>query len=118
MSVELGVKNNDGSGSKSQSEFRSLWSPVVNYVSNLNFKTVTKHPTSCLVAVNKLRLVPVRFMGSKHQLFGEKEAIWKVFLDYEFSLSPRAFYQLNRNKLRVLYSEAVKALEMFPQKIT
>ena len=36
-------------------------------------------------------------------------------LDYEFSLSPRAFYQLNPEQTEVLYSEAVKALDVSPE---
>lgn len=31
-------------------------------------------------------------------------------MDYEFELSPRAFYQLNSEQANVLYGEAVKAL--------
>ena len=36
-------------------------------------------------------------------------------MDYEFSLSPRAFYQLNPEQTQVLYSEAVKALDVSPE---
>ncbi|MGV7331541.1 hypothetical protein PJK51_29385, partial [Mycobacterium kansasii] len=43
-------------------------------------------------------------------LFNEKETITEGVLDYEFELSPRAFYQLNSEQANVLYGEAVKAL--------
>ena len=43
-------------------------------------------------------------------LFNEKETITEGVLDYEFELSPRAFYQLNPTQANVLYAEAVKAL--------
>ncbi len=49
--------------------------------------------------------------GDKTQiLFNEKETITEGVLDYEFELSPRAFYQLNPEQANVLYAEAVKAL--------
>ena len=49
--------------------------------------------------------------GEKTQvLFNEKETITEGVLDYEFELSPRAFYQLNPTQANVLYAEAVKAL--------
>lgn len=43
-------------------------------------------------------------------LFNEKETITEGVLDYEFELSPRAFYQLNPTQANVLYAEAIKAL--------
>ncbi|MFC4653199.1 23S rRNA (uracil(1939)-C(5))-methyltransferase RlmD [Lactococcus nasutitermitis] len=43
-------------------------------------------------------------------LFDEKETITEGVLDYEFELSPRAFYQLNPTQANVLYAEAVRAL--------
>ena len=48
-------------------------------VKNLVEDLVTKHPEIVTVAVNKIRLVPVRFMGNKRRLFGEKRPFWKVF---------------------------------------
>lgn len=41
---------------------------------------------------------------------------YRRVLDYEFELSPRAFYQLNSEQANVLYGEAVKALN--PKKMT
>lgn len=49
-------------------------------------------------------------------MFNEKETITEGVLDYEFELSPRAFYQLNSEQANVLYGEAVKALN--PKKMT
>lgn len=43
-------------------------------------------------------------------LFAEKETITEGVLDYDFELSPRAFYQLNSEQANVLYGEAVRAL--------
>lgn len=49
--------------------------------------------------------------GEKTQiLFDEKETITEGVLNYEFELSPRAFYQLNPIQANVLYTEAIKAL--------
>ena len=48
------------------------------------------------VAVNiQIKLKPVRFMVKKTEIIWGQESIQEGVLDYEFSLSPRAFYQLN-----------------------
>ena len=53
------------------------------------------------------------------EIYGEKtEVIWgnadisEEVLDYQFSLSPRAFYQLNPQQTEVLYGQAVAALDV------
>ena len=76
---------------------------------------VTKHPEIVTVAVNKIRLDPSgNLWGTNADYLGE-DAILEGVLDYEFSLSPRAFYQLNPEQTEVLYSEAVKALDVSPE---
>ena len=51
-------------------------------------------------------------MVKRQRLSRGQESIQEGVLDYEFSLSPRAFYQLNPEQTEVLYSEAVKALDV------
>ena len=63
------------------------------------------------VAVNFHPRKTSEIYGERTQiLFNEKETITEGVLDYEFELSPRAFYQLNSEQANVLYGEAVKAL--------
>ncbi|MDS5527804.1 23S rRNA (uracil(1939)-C(5))-methyltransferase RlmD [Streptococcus pneumoniae] len=50
--------------------------------------------------------------GEKTEIIWGQESIQEGVLNYEFSLSPRAFYQLNPEQTEVLYSEAVKALDV------
>nr|MBW8204317.1 23S rRNA (uracil-5-)-methyltransferase RumA [Streptococcus oralis] len=50
--------------------------------------------------------------GEKTEIIWGQESIQEGVLDYEFSLSPRAFYQLNPEQTEILYSEAVKALDV------
>ena len=51
-------------------------------------------------------------MVKRQRLYGGQESVQEGVLDYEFSLSPRAFYQLNPEQTEVLYNEAVKALDV------
>lgn len=68
----------------------------------------------------ELKTVAVNINASKtSDIFGQiTEVIWgqesinEEVLDYGFSLSPRAFYQLNPKQTQILYSEAVKALDV------
>lgn len=63
------------------------------------------------VAVNYHPKKTSEIYGDRTQiLFNEKDTITEGVLDYEFELSPRAFYQLNPTQANVLYAEAVKAL--------
>ncbi len=63
------------------------------------------------VAVNYHPKKTSEIYGDRTQiLFDEKDTITEGVLDFEFELSPRAFYQLNPTQANVLYSEAVKAL--------
>ncbi|MEX2804783.1 23S rRNA (uracil(1939)-C(5))-methyltransferase RlmD [Streptococcus sp. H31] len=66
----------------------------------------------------EIRTVALNINADKtSQIYGEKTVIlWgedtieEEVLDYGFSLSPRAFYQLNPQQTQVLYSEVVKAM--------
>ncbi|HGD5298352.1 TPA: 23S rRNA (uracil(1939)-C(5))-methyltransferase RlmD [Streptococcus agalactiae] len=68
----------------------------------------------------ELKTVAVNINASKtSDIYGQiTEVIWgqesinEEVLDYGFSLSPRAFYQLNPKQTQILYSEAVKALDV------
>lgn len=76
---------------------------------------VKKHPEIVTVAVNKNTSRSSEIYGDQTQVIWGEEAILEGVLDYEFSLSPRAFYQLNPEQTEVLYSEAVKALDVSPE---
>ena len=67
------------------------------------------------MAVNLNTSKSSEIYGEKTQIIWGQETIREGVLDYEFSLSPRAFYQLNPEQTEVLYSEAVKALDVSPE---
>ncbi|KXT81514.1 RNA methyltransferase, TrmA family [Streptococcus sp. DD11] len=67
------------------------------------------------VAVNYQTSKSSEIYGDRTEIIWGKEAIQEGVLDYEFSLSPRAFYQLNPEQTELLYSEAVKALDVGPE---
>ena len=88
---------------------------------------VTSNPVSLTKLVKELTLsypeivtVAVNYNYSKSsEIYGqETEIIWgqdtiqEEVLDYNFALSPRAFYQLNPKQTEVLYGQAVEALEV------
>ncbi|SDO69341.1 23S rRNA (uracil-5-)-methyltransferase RumA [Streptococcus equinus] len=68
----------------------------------------------------EIKGIAVNYNRSKSSdIYGEKtEVIWgnadisEEVLNYQFSLSPRAFYQLNPEQTQVLYSQAVAALDV------
>ncbi len=68
----------------------------------------------------EIKGIAVNFNRSKSsEIYGEKtEVIWgdadinEEVLDYQFTLSPRAFYQLNPQQTQVLYGQAVAALDV------
>lgn len=68
----------------------------------------------------EIKGIAVNYNHSKSSdIYGEKtEVIWgdadisEEVLDYRFSLSPRAFYQLNPEQTQVLYGQAVAALDV------
>ncbi|CYV25862.1 23S rRNA (uracil(1939)-C(5))-methyltransferase RlmD [Streptococcus suis] len=73
---------------------------------------VAAFPEIVTVAINWNRQKTSDIYGEKTEIIWGQEAIDEAVLDYEFSLSPRAFYQLNPEQTEVLYSEAVKAMDL------
>ena len=69
-------------------------------------------PELVTVAVNYQESKTSEIYGEKTEILWGREAIEEGVLDYSFSLSPRAFYQLNPEQTNVLYGEAVKALDV------
>lgn len=91
---------------------------VISHQINLNNLVqdlVTKHPEIVTVDVNKNTSSSSEIYGEQTQIIWGEESILEGVLDYEFSLSPRAFYQLNPEQTEVLYSEAAKALDVSPE---
>ena len=81
------------------------FSPVIRDLS-------AEFPELETVAVNYHTTKSSEIYGDRTEIIWGKETIQEGVLDYEFSLSPRAFYQLNPEQTEVLYSEAVKALDV------
>ncbi|MEW4354373.1 23S rRNA (uracil(1939)-C(5))-methyltransferase RlmD [Streptococcus pneumoniae] len=75
---------------------------------------VRDFPEIVTVAVNLQTSKSSEIYGEKTEIIWGQESIREGVLDYEFSLSPRAFYQLNPEQTEVLYGEAVKALAVHP----
>ena len=73
---------------------------------------VAEFPELETVAVNYHTSKSSEIYGDKTEIIWGEEAIQEGVLDYEFSLSPRAFYQLNPEQTEVLYGEAIKALDV------
>lgn len=69
-------------------------------------------PAIVTVALNWNQSKSSEIYGERTDILWGQEAISEAVLDYEFSLSPRAFYQLNPQQTEVLYSEAVKAMDL------
>lgn len=69
-------------------------------------------PAIVTVALNWNQSKSSDIYGERTEILWGQEAISEAVLDYEFSLSPRAFYQLNPQQTEVLYGEAVKALDI------
>lgn len=73
---------------------------------------VKDYPEVVTVAVNTNTAKTSEIYGDKTEIIWGQDSIREGVLDYEFSLSPRAFYQLNPEQTEILYSEAVKALDV------
>lgn len=71
-----------------------------------------KFPTIVTVALNWNKQKTSDIYGDQTEILWGNETIDEAVLDYEFSLSPRAFYQLNPQQTHILYAEAVKALDI------
>ncbi len=57
----------------------------------------------------QMQLKPVRYVVKETEIIWGQESIQEGVLNYEFSLSPRAFYQLNPEQTEVLYSRSSKS---------
>jgi 23S rRNA (uracil-5-)-methyltransferase RumA len=64
------------------------------------------------IAVNINRSKSSEIYGEKTEVIWGNADISEEVLDYQFSLSPRAFYQLNPQQTEVLYGQAVAALDV------
>lgn len=64
------------------------------------------------IAVNFNRSKSSEIYGGKTEVIWGDADISEEVLDYHFSLSPRAFYQLNPEQTQVLYSQALAALDV------
>ncbi|VOD24571.1 RNA methyltransferase [Streptococcus pneumoniae] len=73
---------------------------------------VKDFPEVVTVAVNTNIAKTSEIYGERTEIIWGEKSIQEGVLDYEFSLSPRAFYQLNPEQTEVLYNEAVKALDV------
>ncbi|HGC7039368.1 TPA: 23S rRNA (uracil(1939)-C(5))-methyltransferase RlmD [Streptococcus agalactiae] len=73
---------------------------------------VREFPELKTVAVNINSSKTSDIYGQITEVIWGQESINEEVLDYGFSLSPRAFYQLNPKQTQILYSEAVKALDV------
>ncbi|HHI9525638.1 TPA: 23S rRNA (uracil(1939)-C(5))-methyltransferase RlmD [Streptococcus agalactiae] len=73
---------------------------------------VREFPELKTVAVNINASKTSDIYGQITEVIWGQESIDEEVLDYGFSLSPRAFYQLNPKQTQILYSEAVKALDV------
>ncbi|HEO5948851.1 TPA: 23S rRNA (uracil(1939)-C(5))-methyltransferase RlmD [Streptococcus agalactiae] len=73
---------------------------------------VREFPELKTVAVNINASKTSDIYGQITEVIWGQESINEEVLDYGFSLSPRAFYQLNPKQTQILYSEAVKAIDV------
>ncbi|HEO5254561.1 TPA: 23S rRNA (uracil(1939)-C(5))-methyltransferase RlmD [Streptococcus agalactiae] len=73
---------------------------------------VREFPELKTVAVNINASKTSDIYGQITEVIWGQESINEEVLDYGFSLSPRAFYQLNPKQTQILYSEAVKVLDV------
>lgn len=64
------------------------------------------------VALNVNRSKSSEIYGETTEILWGQDSIEEKVLDYRFSLSPRAFYQLNPKQTEALYGQVVSALEV------
>lgn len=69
-------------------------------------------PEIVTVAINYNYSKTSEIYGEETEIIWGQESIQEEVLDYNFALSPRAFYQLNPQQTELLYGEAVKALDV------
>lgn len=73
---------------------------------------VADFPQIKTVALNFNKAKTSEIYGADTEILWGTDTISEDVLDYSFSLSPRAFYQLNPKQTQVLYSQAVAALDV------
>lgn len=73
---------------------------------------VAEFPQIKTVALNINQSKSSEVYGDKTEILWGTDTINEEVLDYSFSLSPRAFYQLNPQQTQVLYGQAVAALDV------
>ena len=67
------------------------------------------YPEIVTVAVNYNYSKSSEIYGQETEIIWGQDTIQEEVLDYNFALSPRAFYQLNPKQTEVLYGQAVEA---------
>ena len=70
------------------------------------------YPEIVTVAINYNYSKSSEIYGQETEIIWGQDTIQEEVLDYNFALSPRAFYQLNPKQTEVLYGQAVEALEV------
>ncbi|TWT12440.1 23S rRNA (uracil(1939)-C(5))-methyltransferase RlmD [Streptococcus sp. sy004] len=73
---------------------------------------IAKFPQVKTVALNLNRARTSEIYGQKTEILWGQKAIEESVLDYYFSLSPRAFYQLNPEQTEKLYAQVIEALDV------
>ncbi|MFZ2185762.1 23S rRNA (uracil(1939)-C(5))-methyltransferase RlmD [Streptococcus parauberis] len=73
---------------------------------------VKEHPQIMTIALNHNKSKSSDIYGESTEIIWGEDKIEEEVLDYQFSLSPRAFYQLNPQQTQVLYQEVKKALQV------
>lgn len=73
---------------------------------------VNEHPQIMTIALNHNKSKSSDIYGESTEIIWGEDKIEEEVLDYQFSLSPRAFYQLNPKQTQVLYQEVKNALQV------
>lgn len=81
---------------------------LTNFIDEL----VKEHPQIATIALNHNKSKSSDIYGESTEIIWGEEKIEEEVLDFQFSLSPRAFYQLNPQQTQVLYQEVKKALQV------
>lgn len=78
-------------------------------------KDIMSLPNVVSVYQNETNWQNTQLWGNKTEKILGKNNITEYILDKKFELSPRAFFQLNPVQTEVLYSEAIKMLDLTPE---
>lgn len=82
------------------------------HLSPLVKELVAAFPQIKTIAVNHNKSKSSEIYGQETELIWGQDTIREGVLDYQFALSPRAFYQLNPQQTQKLYDQVVQALEV------